>query len=461
LGTEGGDKVGVVDRIEEKTIENAFEKMANIASRGSDDALLRVVSVVEKITTNEYWSGVIKSAREKFQAGHPGGRLSMRFLREIDPKVRNKFLRNLIVKEGLIAPNKRHRVAKAEGFYPPSLLVVSPTMRCNLRCYGCYAGNYTKNQDLPFEVFDRVIREGKELGIFLYVVSGGEPFVWDGLLDIFEKHNDCIFQVYTNGSMLDDAMCERLVELGNVIPCISVEGFEKETDERRGPGTFRQITQAMESLNKRKGLFGFSLTVTRKNADFVTSDEFIDEWVRRGCFIGWVFTYVPVGRAPDMSLMPTPEQRLRVGERVRYFRATRPIFIADFWNDGDYVGGCIAGGRRYLHINCLGDVEPCVFCHFAVDNIKEKSLKDVLKSDLFRSIRAKQPYNQDHRMPCMLIDNPQVLRDVIKETGAHPTHPGAETLVTTLAPQLDQYSADLADQIRTLDRAKKSVASAV
>jgi MoaA/NifB/PqqE/SkfB family radical SAM enzyme len=453
--------MGVVDRIEEKTIESAFEKMAQIASRGSEDALLKVVSVVERITTNEYWSEVIKSAREKFEAGHPGGRLAMRFLREINPKVRNKFLRNLIVKEGLIAPNRRHRIEKAEGFYPPSLLVVSPTMRCNLKCYGCYAGDYTKNEDLPFEEFDRIIREGKELGIYLYIVSGGEPFVWDGLIDIFEKHSDCIFQVYTNGSLLDDAMCEKLVDLGNVIPCISVEGFEKETDERRGRGTFRRITEAMESLNRRNGLFGFSLTVTSKNADLVTSDEFIDEWVRRGCFLGWVFTYVPVGRAPDVTLMPTPEQRLRVGERVRYFRATRPIFIADFWNDGDYVGGCIAGGRRYLHINCHGDVEPCVFCHFAVDNLKGKSLRQVINSPLFRSIKAKQPYNQDHRMPCMLIDNPQVLRQVIEETGAHPTHPGAETLVTTLAPALDRYSESLASYIKSQDEAKKSVASGV
>ncbi|HVP57899.1 MAG TPA: SPASM domain-containing protein, partial [bacterium] len=190
------------------------------------------------------------------------------------------------------------------------------------------------------------------------------------------------------------------------------------------------------------------------------SDAFIDEWVKRGCFLGWVFTYIPIGRKPDISLMPKPEQRLKVGQRVREFRATRPIFIADFWNDGDYVGGCIAGGRRYLHINCHGDVEPCVFCHFAVDNIKQKSLKDVLNSALFKSIKSKQPFNQDHRMPCMLIDNPQILRDVVRETGARPTHPGAETLVTTLAGDLDRYSASLREHVKRADEAKKSIGAA-
>jgi MoaA/NifB/PqqE/SkfB family radical SAM enzyme len=455
--------MSLIDQIEEKTVQTAFDKMAAIAARGSDDALLRVVSVVERITTNEYWSGVIRSAREKFKAGHPGARLAMRFLRDINPKVRNRVLRNLIVKEGLIAPNKRHRIKEKEGFYPPSLLVVSPTMRCNLKCYGCYAGNYTKDEDLPFEEFDRIIREGKELGIYLYVVSGGEPFVWDGLMDIFEKHNDCVFQVYTNGTLLDDDICAKIVDLGNVWPCISVEGFEQQTDERRGKGTFKKITQAMESLNKRKGVFGFSLTVTRENAEFVTSDEFIDEWVKRGCFLGWVFIYIPIGRKPDVALMPTPEQRRMVGKRVRYFRATRPIFIADFWNDGDYVDGCIAGAKKYLHINCHGDVEPCVFAHFAVDNIKGKPLKDVIDSPFFRRIKEKQPQAVDHRMPCMIIDHPEILRSVVEETGAHPTHPGAETLVTDLATPLDEYSRSLRELIEKEDELEKqeNVAGAV
>ncbi|HEC83614.1 MAG TPA: radical SAM protein [Firmicutes bacterium] len=449
--------MSVFDQIEEKTIQMAVEKMVAIAARGSDDALMKVISVVEKITTNEYWSGVIRSAREKFKAGHPGAKLAMRFLRDINPNVRNKVLRNFIVKEGLIAPNKRHRILKKEGFYPPSLVVISPTMRCNLKCYGCYAGNYTKDQDLPFEEFDRIIREGKELGIFFYVISGGEPFFYPGIMDLFEKHSDCCFQVYTNGTLLDDETCARIVELGNVWPCISVEGFEKETDERRGKGTFKRITQAMESLNKRKGLFGFSLTVTRKNAEFVMSDEFIDEWVNRGCFLGWVFIYIPIGRNPDVNLMPTPEQRRMVGQRVRYFRATRPIFIADFWNDGDYVDGCIAGAKKYLHINCHGDVEPCVFAHFAVDNIKGKSLKEVINSPFFRKIKSKQPFNKDHRLPCMIIDNPEILREVVRETGARPTHPGAETLITTLSKDLDAYARAMREQIRKEDEAKKAV----
>ncbi len=451
--------MSVFSQIEEKAIATAVEKMISIASHGSDDALLKVVSIAEKMTTNPYWKEVVRSARKKFQEGHPGAKLAMRFLRDINPKVRNKVLRNFIIKEGLIAPNKRHQILEKEGFYPPSLLVISPTMRCNLKCYGCYAGNYTKDEDLPFEEFDRIITEGKDLGIFFYVISGGEPFFYPRIMEIFEKHSDCSFQVYTNGTLLDDETCEKIVDLGNVWPCISVEGFEKETDERRGKGTFKRIVDAMDSLNRRKGLFGFSLTVTRHNAEFVMSDEFIDEWIRRGCFLGWVFIYIPIGRRPEINLMPTPEQRRMVGQRVRYFRSTRPIFIADFWNDGDYVDGCIAGAKKYLHINCHGDVEPCVFAHFAVDNIKGKSLKEVINSPFFRAIKSRQPFNQDHRLPCMIIDNPEILRQIVAETGAHPTHPGAESLVTELAPDLDEYARAMREQLRKEDQAKASVAN--
>jgi len=124
--------------------------------------------------------------------------------------------------------------------------------------------------------------------------------------------------------------------------------------------------------------------------------------------------------------------------------------VADFWNDGPLVGGCIAGGRRYMHINCKGDVEPCVFVHFAVDNIKEKSLMEVVKSPFFAAIRERQKVNNKNPLlPCMIIDHPESLREVVAEHGAHPTHEGAETLITEMADYLDQYSLEygkLADE---------------
>ena len=122
------------------------------------------------------------------------------------------------------------------------------------------------------------------------------------------------------------------------------------------------------------------------------------------------------------------------------FRKTKDIIVADFWNDGNLVNGCMAGGKNYLHINVNGDVEPCVFVHFAADNIKEKSLAEVITSPFFMAFRKRQPFNENHLRPCSIIDNPHVLRDIVAETGAYATHDGAETVVTDLAKQLDAYS---------------------
>jgi MoaA/NifB/PqqE/SkfB family radical SAM enzyme len=196
----------------------------------------------------------------------------------------------------------------------------------------------------------------------------------------------------------------------------------------------------MDRLRERGVLFTFSATVTRQNFEVVTSAAFIDFWIERGCFLGWYFIYMPIGREPHLEMMPTPEQRVEMSWRIKRHRRTTGVFLVDFWNDGEHAGGCIAGARKYLHINNRGDVEPCVFCHFATDNIRRTSLAAAMNSPFFRAIKSRQPYHEDLRRPCIMIDNPHVLREVCAETGARGTHPGAESLLDDYADALDAYA---------------------
>lgn len=345
----------------------------------------------------------------------------------------------------------REAFAKENGFNPPLLLVISPTMRCNLRCVGCYAGMYSKKDDLTQDVLDRVLTEAKEMGIYFIVISGGEPFYYKPIMDIFKKHHDVTFQVYTNGTLIDREMAQEIAEMGNVIPCISVEGYQEETDARRGEGVYSKVLQAMDNLKEAKALFGFSATVTRFNNDMLTSEDFVDYYMDdKGCFIGWYFQYMPIGTRPSLELMTTPEQRMQRLERITRMRQEKRVLISDFWCDGPLVGGCLAAGRNYLHINQNGDVEPCVFVHFAVDNIKEKSLAEALKSDFMCSIRDRAPYHPNLLRPCMVIDHPYVLRECVAKCGAYPTHPEAEGIITELAPDLDAYGEEygrMADEV--------------
>ena len=369
---------------------------------------------------------------------------------KVSPQVREKIVMNLINNAMIQGQPKRIDFAQKYGISPPNLLVISPTMKCNLRCYGCYAWQYSKKNDLPYDVCNRVIDEANDIGLYFFVITGGEPFCWDKIYDFLERHNDSFFQIYTNGQMIDNKAAERLAELGNAVPCISVEGFEKETDERRGKGVWKKIMSAMDALRENGVLFGFSVTATRGNNELVVSDEFIDIFINKGAFIGWYFNYVPIGKEPNMELMPTPEQRDYRRSRIVEIRKTKKIIVADFWNDGPLVNGCMAGGKNYLHVNINGDVEPCVFVHFAADNIKEKSLIDILTSDFFMAFRKRQPYTENHLRPCSIIDNPYILRDIVAETGAYPTHEGAETIISCLAGPLDKYASDykkIADKV--------------
>jgi len=408
-------------------------------------AIKGVIKILPKIS-DERWLSLVKGRVYKLRTREERDFLENLLVNlkkasvKMSPAVRNKVVMNLINNAMIQGQPKRKAFAEKYGITPPNHLVISPTMKCNLKCYGCYAWEYSKKDDLPYDVCNRVIDEANDIGLYFFVITGGEPFVWDNFFDFLERHNDSFFQIYTNGTAIDDKVAKKLAELGNAVPCISVEGFEKETAARRGEKTWGKIMAAMDALRENGVLFGYSATATRENNELIVSDEFVDFFVSKGCFVGWYFNYIPIGREPNLDLMPTPEQRDYRRERILEIRKTKNIIVADFWNDGNLVNGCMAGGKNYLHINVNGDVEPCVFVHFAADNIKEKSLVEVLTSPFFMAFRKRQPFTENHLRPCSIIDNPHVLREIVAETGAYPTHPGAQTVITTLAKQLDAYS---------------------
>jgi len=289
-------------------------------------------------------------------------------------------------------------------------------------------------------VLDRLMGECKEMGIHLVMMTGGEPFLRKDLFNLFEKHDDMMFQIYTNATLIDEKMIDRFVALGNVAPAISLEGLREETDGRRGKGQFDRALQVMDKLREAGILFAVSTTQTSRNHDVLTSDAFIDFLVEKGCILLWNFHYVPIGRNPDLSLMVTPEQRSRARERLAYFRTTKPMLFVDFWNDGCLTQGCIAAGRKYFHVNARGDVEPCIFCHFASDNIKEKSLMEALNSPLFREMRSRQPFSENLFRACPLIDHPEQGREIALQHSKYFTHEGADQFFTDFAQAIDRYA---------------------
>jgi MoaA/NifB/PqqE/SkfB family radical SAM enzyme len=390
----------------------------------------------------EYKKNQLNEIKENFlkKKGWTYG-FPQRILKEWHPNCKEKFIKNFLLLAWTKKKKIREKVEK-EGSFTPMSVLISPLMRCNYRCVGCYAQNYTKADDMPEEIFERIVKEGEEMGVVIYTILGGEPFlIFDRIYRIFKKYNDTAYaQVFTNASLITQDIAKRLQELGNIFVQFSVEGFEKETDERRGKGAFKILMEKMDLLKKYGIPHGFSVTYTSKNADVVISDEFIDLMIEKGCIWGWYFLYMPVfGEKEDISLMPSPEQRYKLWKRHLEIRSEKPIVTIDFWGDAPLVGGCIAG-KYYIHINNKGDVEPCIFTHFAQDNIKNKHLKEIMASPLFKKYREIQPYCQNLLLPCPLIDHPRIIRELVEKFNLYPTHPRAENFISHLGSKIDQYA---------------------
>lgn len=405
------------------------------AARDPEKNLLRVIKWGERLAIEEEHR---RAARIIMAAlADPKNnwtRLVRTQLRRLAPRVREKMVINFFLNAALLGIAKGRALEKAHGVHIPWVMLIDPTGRCNLRCKGCWAGEYDRSKDMDFATLDRVLGEAEELGIHFIVVSGGEPTLrMDDLTALARKHEDSVFHVFTNGTLIDEKTAAATAELGNITFAISLEGLEESTDARRGRGVFARVMRAMDHLRAAGVLFGFSATYTRENAEEIGSDRFIDLMVEKGCAYGWLFTYVPVGGNADLAYMATPEQRAAMYRTVQRWREEKPIFVADFWNDGEAVEGCIAGGRCYFHINAMGDVEPCAFVHYANVNIKETTLFEALQCPLFKAYQARQPFAHNHLRPCPIIDHPWMLEEIVRESGAYSTQKN-----DLAAPQLCQ-----------------------
>jgi len=319
--------------------------------------LLRLAKWAEIFTQDATSKKQLEAFRKAAQDTHsPQYRFIMRFFEELAPNNVEKIIENFVLNGSWVGNKKTQVLREKYNINVPWALRIDPTTACNLKCKGCWAADYQKSDNLDLETLDRIITEAKDMGIYIFLFSGGEPLMRKtDLLKLAEKHNDAVFATFTNATMIDDNFAVSLHQLGNFIPIISIEGTREQTDERRGKGTYDTCMQAMEYLHSHKVPFGFSTCYHRYNTEYVGSDDYIDKMIEAGALFGWYFTYIPLGKNADINLIATPEQRAYMYRRVRKIRQNKPIFVLDFWNDGEYANGGTEDGRfRYRHCECAG-----------------------------------------------------------------------------------------------------------
>ena len=433
--------------MQRKAFSAAIDVALKRLNKDREKGLLQIIDLAQKFMGDNFKPEAYEGAKAIVQnPDHKWMNFVNTMLDELDPNVAKMTALNLGFEAAFYGTKTIRKMRQVHHCNIPWLILMDPTSACNLRCTGCWAAEYGYKLNLTYEELDDIVTQGKELGIYFYMFTGGEPLVRKAdILKLCKKHHDVAFHSFTNGTLIDEEFCKEVQKLGNLSFSLSLEGFEEANDGRRGQGIFQKVLGAMD-LMKRYGLFfGTSVCYTRKNMDAVTSDEFFDLLIEHGCRYSWYFHYMPVGNEADVELMPTMEQREYIYKRIREVRAFeggKPIMLMDFQNDGEFVGGCIAGGRNYFHINANGDAEPCVFIHYSGANIRENTLLECLQQPLFMAYRDNQPFNDNMLRPCPMLENPEKLQEMVRETGAKSTDLQSPESAEHLCGKCEPYAAE-------------------
>ena len=429
---------------ERKAFSFALDRIINTASsKDRSKNLEKLINMGSKLLENTS-PGAARGLKAGLYPGSKWEEFLFSLIDEVDHDIIKKTVLNGAYEGAFRGLRTATENAEKYQCNVPWIVLFDPTSACNKNCVGCWAAEYGSGMNLTFDEMDKLITDAEELGTHMFMLTGGEPLVRkDDIIKLAKKHQTSAFNIFTNGSLVDQEFCEQVREAGNIAFSISVEGFENSNDGRRGDGSFQEAMDAMDLMKKNGLLFGTSTAYTSANYKDVTSDEFLDLLISKGCRFAWYFHLMPVGAGANADLMCTPEEREYMFHRVREIRGItggKPIFAMDFQNDGEYVGGCIAGGRVYCHVNAAGDVEPCVFIHYSNANIREQSWLECLQQPIFQEYRKRWPFNDNFLKPCPMLENPGILPQIVHDADAPCTDYAAPEPVEDLTARTTPYA---------------------
>lgn len=356
---------------------------------------------------NEYLDNSIKNVAEK------ASKIARKSIRE------SFYLHKF--KKSLLKSKKLRSEIKKQGNVIPPFLIASIASNCNLACKGCYSRSFgacadnAKNDELTPNEWDNIFVQASNLGISFILLAGGEPMLKKEIIEKAKKHKDIMFPIFTNGTLIDNKNANMFNKNRNLLPVLSIEGDSQDTDARRGQGVYQKISSAMELLKKKQILFGVSITLTTQNMQTVVDEKFINRLEEDGCGVIFYVEYVPTQK-DDNHLVLNEVEREEHEKNSKYIKSKfDDVIIVNFPGDEKYMGGCLASGRGFFHINASGGAEPCPFFPLSDMNLKENSLLQVLNSKLFKILRESDDTKIPHLGGCALFGKTDYYKNIIEE----------------------------------------------
>lgn len=346
-------------------------------------------------------------------------RYAKRLLTETDKRLLWKLSWNFAAR-GAWAVQKHKQRLKQGKFFPP-FLYISIINSCNLRCQGCWVDVAAKQERIEIDALSKVIQEANEQGNYFFGIVGGEPFMHPDVLEIFRRHPNCYFQVFTNGHFITDEVAAELRRAGNVTPLISVEGTELVSDERRGgQAVLNKTVAGIENCVANRVVTGVCTSVCKTNLDDLVNEAWVDRLIEMGVLYMWYHTYRPMGPEASPELALSPEEQLRIRKFVVEMRVRKPIAIIDAYYDADGQALCPAATGFTHHISPWGDIEPCPIVQFAKESIyDDRPLAETFNNSEFltdfRELAA------SHTRGCIVLERPDLLHELTVLHGARDT----------------------------------------
>ena len=339
------------------------------------------------------------------------------FLRT-DLRCLQKFIFNFGLKGWLGFRKFEKRKRKGEMF--PAFQFISVTNDCNLKCQGCWVSTGEKKESLDIDKIHHIIEESKKKGSYFFGILGGEPLVYKQLLDIFRKHPDCYFQLFTNGTLFTDQLAVELRKLGNVTPLFSFEGDEEVADIRRGGNhVFQRATKSIEIATKNKLITGVAISVCKSNIEMALSPAFIQSLHDKGVLYLWYYIFRPVGENPSYELALSEEEIVRLRRFLVDGRSKYPLVMIDSYWRADGEPFCPAAEGLSHHINPAGNIEPCPIIQFSCDSIHSEDLNKVYEESVFLKDFKTGILNKTKG--CVLMEDPAWLEQFAKDHNAKNT----------------------------------------
>lgn len=372
--------MSIMDTIEKKTKQTVLKTAFDLIDKNPEKNIDKFIELIKKNMKDEEQLEKFEEFESIFMETESMKLYIEDILKNTNKTCMKKIIYNFIGNHIWFGSSKREKLGEKVGRKIPFTLLVTPSMRCNLRCVGCDTASYSKKDDLQYEEMDKIVKECKELGVYYIVILGGESFFNDYLMEIYNKYPDVMFMPLTNGTLFNDKVAERLANMGNVFPIISLDGDEIYIDKIRGRGVFQSIIYSMQILKKNGIPFGVYTNTKSDNVKNVISDDFLDLLIKKGAR---AIMYSPINLKGDTiekynKSVLSPGERFNLGNRSKEIRNTKEILTIDLFNDVDNFNK-LKEEDYFYHINSRGMLSNCRASKKLFGNIKEKSIREILE----------------------------------------------------------------------------------